>query len=121
MHLYQRGLLDGRYSDINVHVLGKSYNLHRLVLDQAPFFASALSEPWLEASSKEITLHPEEIDPNITTVAFELALKRLYGCPDYAEEAEEALAMVATGSWLEMKEMVESTFKESSREQTKQG
>jgi len=95
-HLYQRGLLEGKYSDIDVVVFGTSYPLHRIVLDQAPFFASALSPPWLEATAREVTLHPEEIDSNITKPAFELALRRLYGHPDYAAEATQASSLFAT-------------------------
>lgn len=45
-HLYKRGFLDGRHSDITVHAFGQQYRLHRLMLDRAPFFSSALSEPW---------------------------------------------------------------------------
>lgn len=78
-HLYTRGLLGGRHSDITVHAFGYPYKLHRILLDRAPFFNSALSGPWIESNSKEITLHPDDIDHNITQIAFELALKRLYG------------------------------------------
>ena len=45
-HLYKRGFLDGRHSDITVHAFGQQYRLHRLILDRAPFFSSALTEPW---------------------------------------------------------------------------
>ena len=86
---------------------GTKYALHRLLLDRAPFFSSALSEPWFESSAKEITLHPEDIDSNITQVAFELALKRLYGCNFAAEEDKEAIGLFATGCWLEMADLIE--------------
>lgn len=105
-HLYTRGLLEGKYSDINLTVFGTTYHLHRLVLDRAPFFASALSPPWLEATAKDVTLHPEEIDSNISETAFKLALRRLYGHPDLAAEAQEAYSLFATASWLEMTELV---------------
>jgi len=101
--------LEGRYSDINVTVFGTTYHLHRLVLDRAPFFASALSPPWLEATAKEVTLHPEDIDSNITRTAFELALRRLYGHPDPASEAKEAFSLFATACWLEMNELVSAS------------
>jgi hypothetical protein len=78
-HLYTRGLLNGRHSDITIHAFGHPYKLHRIILDRAPFFASAFSGPWVESSATEMTLHPDDIDHNITQVAFELALKRLYG------------------------------------------
>lgn len=108
-HLYTRGLLNGRHSDIVVHAFGTRYALHRLLLDRAPFFSSALSEPWFESSSKEINLHPDDIDSNITQAAFELALKRLYGCNIASEEDKEAIGLFATGCWLEMADLIESS------------
>ena len=108
-HLYNRGLLSGRHSDITVHAFGRSYALHRILLDRAPFFASALSEPWFESSAAEITLHPEDVDSNITQTAFELVLKRLYGCNATQEEDEEAIGLFATGSWLEMADLIDSS------------
>lgn len=111
-HLYQRGLLEGKYSDIDVLVFGTSYPLHRIILDQAPFFASALSPPWLEATAREVTLHPEEIDTNITKSGFELALKRLYGHPDYAAEAVQAFSLFATACWLEMTELMTASVEQ---------
>jgi hypothetical protein len=58
-HLYTRGLVEGRHSDITIIAFGNRYPLHRLILDRAPFFTTALSEPWLESQSKEVKLHPE--------------------------------------------------------------
>ncbi|KAJ9640436.1 hypothetical protein H2199_005975 [Coniosporium tulheliwenetii] len=109
-HLYTRGLLAGRHSDITVIAFGHKYRLHRLLLDRAPFFTTALSEPWLESQAKEVTLHPEEIDPTITQNAFELAIKRLYGCDIAAEEDAEAIGLFATGCWLEMQDLIDSSI-----------
>ncbi|KAL8628473.1 hypothetical protein Q9189_005832 [Teloschistes chrysophthalmus] len=106
-HLYNRGLLGGRHSDITVVAFGNHYALHRLLLDRAPFFSSALSEPWFESTSKEIILHPEDVDSNITQAAFELALKRLYGCESKIEEEKEAVGLFATGCWLEMADLID--------------
>jgi len=119
-HLYRRGLLEGRHSDITVHAFGKEYKLHRIILDRAPFFATALSEPWLESNAKEMTVRPEEIDASITQHSFELALKRLYGCPAVAEEDTHAVGLFATGCWLEMIDVmdlsVESMLRQMSPE-----
>ena len=109
MHLYNQGLLSGKHSDITVHAFGTKYALHRLLLDRAPFFSSALSEPWFESTSKEITLHPEDIDSSITQQAFELALKRIYGCDQILEEEKEAVGLFATGCWLEMVDLVDTS------------
>ena len=108
-HLYNRGFRDGRHSDITVHVFSTPYALHRLILDRSPFFASALSGPWYESSAKEISLHPEEIDPNITQTAFELAMKRLYGAARSEEEKPHATNLLATACWLEMTDLVDTS------------
>ncbi|KAI7169587.1 hypothetical protein KC316_g2922 [Hortaea werneckii] len=109
-HLFTRGLLEGRHSDITVVAFDHPYHLHRLILDRAPFFTSALSAPWLESAAKEITVHPSDLDPNITQTAFELALKRLYGCSDPVEEEPEAIGLFAVGCWLEMKDLIDSAI-----------
>ncbi|RMY42626.1 hypothetical protein D0865_11827 [Hortaea werneckii] len=109
-HLFTRGLLEGRHSDITVIAFDHPYHLHRLILDRAPFFTSALSAPWLESAAKEITVHPSDLDPNITQTAFELALKRLYGCSDPVEEEPEAIGLLAVGCWLEMKDLIDSAI-----------
>jgi hypothetical protein len=108
-HLLQRGLIDGRHSDITVHAFGTSYRLHRLLLDRVPFFSSAFSGPWAESSAREMTLHPEDIDSNITKAAFELALKRVYGCYLPADEEHEAIGLFATSCWLDMSNIVDSS------------
>lgn len=63
----------------------------------------------MEASQKEIELHPDEIDANITQTTFELALKRLYGCHDITEEDGEAGGLFATGCWLEMQDLIDAS------------
>ncbi|KAB2574850.1 putative germ cell-less protein-like 1-like [Lasiodiplodia theobromae] len=109
-HVYTRGLLDGRHSDIIIVAFGKRYRLHRLVLDQAPFFSSMLSGPWRESRAEEVTLHPEGIDHCISEAAFELTLKRLYGFDISEEEDSECLGLFATACWLEMQDLIDSSI-----------
>jgi hypothetical protein len=109
-HLYTRGLLEGRHSDITIIAFGQRYPLHRLILDRAPFFTTALSEPWLESQSKEVALHPEEIDQSITQASFELAIKKLYGVDISKESDAEAIGLFATGCWLEMQDLIDSAI-----------
>ncbi|KAL5386243.1 hypothetical protein DPSP01_004324 [Paraphaeosphaeria sporulosa] len=117
-HLYTRGLLEGRHSDITVIAFGQSYNLHRLILDRAPFFTTALSEPWLESQSRQVKLYPEDIDNNITQPAFELAIKRLYGV-DISQECDvEAIGLFATGCWLEMQDLIDASIESILRQMT---
>lgn len=109
-HLYTRGLREGRHSDIVVTAFGQRYNLHRLILDRAPFFTTALSEPWLESRSKEVALHPEEIDANITRTSFELAIQKLYGVDISKQSDVEAIGLFATGCWLEMQDLIDAAI-----------
>ncbi|ORY17458.1 hypothetical protein BCR34DRAFT_555486 [Clohesyomyces aquaticus] len=109
-HLYTRGLLEGRHSDITIIAFRQRYALHRLILDRAPFFTTALSEPWIESRSKEVTLRPEEIDSSITRAAFELAIKKLYGCDISKEGDAEAVGLFATGCLLEMQDLIDTSI-----------
>jgi hypothetical protein len=109
-HLFTRGLLEGRHSDICIIAFGKRYDLHRLLLDRAPFFTTALSEPWIESQSKEVTLHPEKIDQSITQAAFELAIRKIYGVDISKEIDTEAIGLFATGCWLEMQDLIDSAI-----------
>ena len=84
--------------------------MHRLILDRAPFFTTALSEPWIESRSKEVTLHPEKIDFNITQTSFDLAIKKLYGVDISGESDAEAVGLFATGCWLEMQDLIDSAI-----------
>lgn len=117
-HLFTRGLLEGRHSDITVIAFGQRYNLHRLILDRAPFFTTALSEPWIESQSREVKLYPEDIDNSITQAAFELAIKRLYGV-DISKECDvEAIGLFATGCWLEMQDLIDASIESILRQMT---
>ncbi|ETN39140.1 uncharacterized protein HMPREF1541_05363 [Cyphellophora europaea CBS 101466] len=108
-HLFHKGFAEGRHSDITILAFGEAYRLHKLVLDRVPFFSSAFSGPWAESSAKEMELHPEEIDSNITKTAFELALKRMYGTHFPMQEEQEAVSLFATACWLNLPDLVESS------------
>lgn len=107
-HLLNEGLLSGKHSDITIKAFGQRYALHRLLLDRAPFFSSLLSGHWADSATREVELHPEEIDSNITQTAFELALKGIYGSSVMADEDQEAIGLFATACWLEMSDLVEA-------------
>ena len=76
--------------------------MHRLILDRAPFFATALSEPWAESNAKELHLFPQDIDSNITQEAFEKTLHCIYGKTITANTQEKAAGILATACWLEL-------------------
>lgn len=79
-HILTRGLTDGIGSDLQVHipVWNKTYNLHRLVLDQNPYFKLLLQGAFKEADTKAITLHFDD-EPFITINSFQFVLEYLYG------------------------------------------
>lgn len=79
-HILRRGLWDGIGSDIKVYIPAwdKSYNLHRLVLDQNPYFKLLLQGGFREADSNQVTLHFED-NPFITIESFQFVLEYLYG------------------------------------------
>lgn len=106
-HLLHHGFEEGRHSDITIRAFGRSYRLHKLLLDRVPYFSSAFSGTWAESMAQEMAILPEEIDANITQSAFELALKRIYGtqCPE--QEEDEAIGLFATACWLDMPELVD--------------
>ncbi|KAF8246725.1 hypothetical protein K440DRAFT_320567 [Wilcoxina mikolae CBS 423.85] len=107
--LYTRGFREGACSDITVIAFGTRYRLHRLILDRSPYFSSFFNGgPWAESGSSEITLSPETADSNITQHAFQLALARLYGHVDAAEEDQHALPLLAAASFLELQDLAES-------------
>lgn len=105
--LYTRGFLEGACSDVTIIAFESRYLLHRLILDRSPFFSSCFNGgPWLESTSSEIPLSPS--DPNITQHAFQLALARLYGHVDRAEEDRNALPLLAAASYLDLQDLAES-------------
>ncbi|EPB81601.1 hypothetical protein HMPREF1544_11669 [Mucor circinelloides 1006PhL] len=80
-HILTRGLIDGIGSDIQVFVpsWNKIYQLHRLVLDQNPYFKLLLQGGFREAESNKITLHFDKDNPFITMESFQFVLEYLYG------------------------------------------
>ncbi|ORX61751.1 hypothetical protein DM01DRAFT_1342693 [Hesseltinella vesiculosa] len=82
-HIYQRGLLDGVGSDMTVCIPAwqQSYRLHKLILDQNPYFQALICGGFKESRldrQEAITLHFEDY-PFITADSFDLVLTSLYG------------------------------------------
>ena len=106
-HIFTRGLIDGIGSDISVHVpaWGKVYNLHRVILDQNPYFSSLLQGGFQESSSDNVTLHFEN-NPFITDESFYFVLTQLYGKlydPDIHQD--NVRQILATCSFFQLEHM----------------
>ncbi len=67
--LYQKGVLNGLYSDVKIHALDKIYTMHRVVLLQSPYFESMFQGKWLESKQQEIKLKFD--DPNVNAEGLE--------------------------------------------------
>jgi hypothetical protein len=108
-HIYQRGLLEGIGSDIVVKIPAwqGEYPLHRLILDQNPYFQTLIQGGFRESSSSEITLQFEN-HPYITGDSFKFVLDRLYGSvcdPDI--NIDNVQRLLATCSFFQLDSMCE--------------
>ncbi|KAF7727152.1 hypothetical protein EC973_007927 [Apophysomyces ossiformis] len=106
-HILTRGLMDGIGSDVVVHVpaWGKTYHLHRLILDQNPYFRLLLHGGFRETSSDNIVLNFEK-SQYITAESFHFVLARLYGTlfdPDITQE--NVRQILATCSFFQLQYM----------------
>ncbi|KAI7888429.1 uncharacterized protein EV154DRAFT_517895 [Mucor mucedo] len=103
-HILRRGLLDGVGSDVSVYIPAwdKSYNLHRLVLDQNPYFKLLLQGGFREAESDGVTLHFED-NPFITLESFQFVLEYLYGKIDDPFITQDNVRQIlATSSYFQL-------------------
>lgn len=106
-HLLTQGFLSGKYSDITIHAFGRSYRLHRIILDKAPYFASLLGGSWREEGASELALSPEDMDVRITQQAFEHVIRGLYGDSRDLHEYQDAIELLPVASWLGLRNLVE--------------
>lgn len=91
-------------SDITINAFGKSYALHRIILDRSPFFSSLFAGPWKDADIPVLNL--DFSDPNITQPAFDFALQRLYG--HIVMPVDDIVSsLLATGAYLDLQDLVE--------------
>lgn len=104
-HILTRGLMDGIGSDIQVLIptWNKSYKLHRLVLDQNPYFKLLLQGSFKEADENMITLHFENENPYITTSSFQFVLEYLYGKIEEPQITQSNVKQIlATSSYFQL-------------------
>lgn len=103
-HIYTRGFLEGACSDITITAFGKTFLLHRIILDRSPFFSMMFSGTWKDSESRSMELKFD--DSNITREAFEFSLSRLYGRAGNFDSSD-CLALIATSAYLDMAELQE--------------
>ena len=75
-YIYENLFREGRDSDIVVKALGKSWKLHKLYLQQSPYFASLFSGRWADGYKNVVTI--SIVDPCITLDSLHLTFGSLY-------------------------------------------
>ncbi|KAI8391550.1 uncharacterized protein BYT42DRAFT_543082 [Radiomyces spectabilis] len=101
-HIFERGLQSGIGSDIIVTVPAwdKEYKLHRLILDQIPYFQVLFEGSFQETSSDKITLQFD--NPYITAEAFQLVLNCVYGRKQLDITAANVLEVLSLCSYFQL-------------------
>ncbi|KAI9280053.1 hypothetical protein BY458DRAFT_544870 [Sporodiniella umbellata] len=104
-HIITRGLEEGIGSDITIHAFGRPYRLHRLILDQNPYFKLLLAGGFRESESKQVTLHLEE-HPFINIESFQFVLEYLYGkIEEPSMTSENVRQILATCSYFQLEDV----------------
>lgn len=103
-HIYTRGFLEGACSDISISAFGKTFALHRIILDRSPFFSMMFSGTWKDSDSTAMELKFDDV--NISPAALEFCLSRLYGKAGTLENAN-CLSVLATAAYLDMSDLQE--------------
>ncbi|XP_040571309.1 germ cell-less protein-like 1 [Lepeophtheirus salmonis] len=75
-HIYGRLFLEGHNSDVVIRALDREWRLHKVYLEQSPYFQSMFSGSWIESSLETVELNI--IDPLISSETLNTALSSLY-------------------------------------------
>lgn len=108
--VYERGYLQGKYSDVTVEAFDKTYRLHRLQLSASPYFDRLFSSEWNEkederqAQGNKVYKLGLDDSLSITKEAFECVVARLYGHVDERED-DSLCNLIATANYFGLENM----------------
>mmetsp|Transcript_22363 Transcript_22363/g.36966 ORF Transcript_22363/g.36966 Transcript_22363/m.36966 type:complete len:419 (-) Transcript_22363:111-1367(-) len=88
-------------SDVRLVALGKEYRLHKIIINQAPFFATAFSGRWSRNGNEPVDLNLEDSSSN----AVEKTLKTLYGFDLSIATLEEGLEIQTVAAYLQLEKL----------------
>ncbi|EEQ92641.2 uncharacterized protein BDCG_07761 [Blastomyces dermatitidis ER-3] len=91
-------------ADVTVNAFESTYSLHRCILERVPYFAAMLSGQWNETGNHVLSIFPDEMDPNITRVGFEVALEYMYGRKVMDLIELDPIGVFAACQWLDLSE-----------------
>ncbi|CAO3661673.1 unnamed protein product [Rhizopus stolonifer] len=104
-HIITRGLEEGVGSDITIYAFDRPYRLHRLILDQNPYFKLLLDGGFQESESNQVTLHLED-HPFINADSFWFVLEYLYGkIEEPCINSENVEQILATCSYFQLEDV----------------
>ncbi|KAK4800731.1 hypothetical protein SAY86_021218 [Trapa natans] len=101
-HIQVEGFNSGAFSDIDVHAMGSTYHLHRLILSRSSYFRNMLHGPWKEANAHILTLNID--DKNVSPEAIATALAYLYGHHPKLNDSN-AFRVLAAASFLDLQDL----------------
>lgn len=104
-YIYKALFLDGQDHDIIVDVLGKEWKLHKIYLQQSPYFASMFSGSWNETNKSYIKI--EVPDPNVTLEALTVLFGSLYPSDEVTLEPCNIVAVLAAANLFQCEGLID--------------
>ncbi|KAM3726595.1 Germ cell-less protein-like [Dirofilaria immitis] len=103
-YIHKRLFVDGAKSDITIRALGRTWNLHRLYLEQCKFFDSLFRGHWKDSNNAVIQI--DIVDPNVTVEGFNMVLESLYH-NEIELDLENVSSLIASASMLSLDSVME--------------
>ncbi|VIO85954.1 BTB/POZ domain containing protein [Brugia malayi] len=103
-YIHKRLFVDGAKSDITICALGRTWNLHRLYLEQCKFFDSLFRGHWKDSNNAVVQI--DVVDPNVTVEGFNMVLESLYH-NEIELDLENVASLVASASMLSLDSVME--------------
>ncbi|XP_039277353.1 protein germ cell-less [Nilaparvata lugens] len=104
-YIYKALFLDGQEYDIIVDVLDKEWKLHKIYLQQSPYFASMFSGSWNETNKSYVKI--EVPDPNVTLEALTVLFGSLYPSDEVTLEPCNIVAVLAAATLFQCEGLID--------------
>lgn len=103
-YIHKRLFVEGTKSDVTICALGRTWNLHRLYLEQCKFFDCLFRGSWKE--SNDSVLHLKIVDPAVTPEGLNKILESLYH-NEIEIDLDNIEGLVAAASMLSLESVLE--------------
>jgi len=102
-YIYDNLFLSGKDSDVIVRALGKSWKLHKLYLQQSPYFASLFSGRWADGYKNVLNINI--VDPCITLDSLHITFGSLYQ-DEITVEPGDVIPVLAAASLFQLEGLI---------------